>query len=139
MDTAFFSEINWLAVLVAAVAYFMLGALWYSVLFGKKWIAYQNIDMSHPDARKGTGVIMTGSFVLMLLATFALAVLVIRLDLTVALSGIKLGLFTGFFFSMTAISITYLYIKKPSGLHFIDGLYHVTGQALAAMILCLWR
>ena len=30
MDTSFFSDMNWLAVLVAAVANFMLGALWYS-------------------------------------------------------------------------------------------------------------
>jgi hypothetical protein len=31
-------EINWLAVVVAAIACFLLGGLWYSpVLFGKAW------------------------------------------------------------------------------------------------------
>jgi hypothetical protein len=55
------------------------------------------------------------------------------------MSGLKLGLMTGLLFSATAISITYLYIKKPIGLHFIDGLYHVVGQIVAAIILCIWK
>jgi hypothetical protein len=140
MDTTFFSNINWLAVLVAAIAYFALGALWYSPLFGKQWVQYQKIDMNHPDAKKGVGGIMFGSFILMLVATIGLAILVARIPLSGGvMSGLKLGLLTGLFFSATAISITYLYIKKPIGLHFIDGLYHVAGQIVAAIILCIWR
>ena len=108
-------------------------------MFGKKWIAYQGIDVNNPDAKSGMGAIMGGSFILMAVATIALAVLVERLQLTQAISGVKLGLFTGLFFSATAISITYLYIKKPLGLHFIDGGYHIVGQIVAAIILCVWR
>ena len=33
-----FAKINWLAVLVVAVANFFVGAIWYTVLFGKLWI-----------------------------------------------------------------------------------------------------
>ncbi len=140
MNTTIFSNINWLAVLVAAIAYFALGALWYSPLFGKKWIAYQKIDVNDPDIKKGVGGIMLGSFILMLLATTGLAILVERIPLTGGVtSGLKLGLVTGLLFSATAISITYLYIKKPIGLHFIDGLYHVVGQIIATIILCIWR
>lgn len=140
MDTTIFSNINWLAVLVAAIAYFVLGALWYSPLFGKKWIQYQKIDMNDPDSKKGAGGIMFGSFILMLVATIGLAILVERIPLNGGvMSGVKLGLVTGLLFSATAISITYLYIKKPIGLHFIDGLYHVVGQIAAAIILCVWR
>ncbi len=140
MDTTFLSNINWLAVIVAAIAYFALGALWYSPLFGKKWVQYQNIDLNHPDAKKGVGGIMFGSFILMLIATIGLAILVARIPLIGGvMSGLKLGLFTGLLFSATAISITYLYIKKPIGLHFIDGLYHVAGQIIAAIILCIWK
>ena len=139
MDTSFISHINWLAVVVAAIAYFALGALWYSVLFGKKWIAFQKVDMNDPEAKKGTGAIMFGSFILMFIATTGLAILIDRLQLNQVLSGIKIGLLTGLFFSLTAISISYLYVKKPTGLHFIDGLYHVVGQMIAAIILCLWK
>ena len=47
-------HIQWLAVLAAAVAYFALGAIWYSkVLFAKKWLALTKIDASDPNASKG--------------------------------------------------------------------------------------
>jgi hypothetical protein len=82
---------------------------------------------------------MFGSFLLMLLATIGLAILVTRFHFYEAISGIKLGLFTGICFASTAISVTYLYIKKPLASHFIDSLYHVVGQVIAAIILCVWK
>lgn len=139
MISSFFSGINWLAVLVAAIAYFGLGAIWYSFLFQKQWIRFQNINVNDPEMKKGMATTMFTSFLLMLLTTVGLAILVERLDLYFAISGIKLGLLTGVFFSLTAISISYLYTKKPAGLHLIDGFYHVVGQVIASIILCIWR
>lgn len=140
MDTTYFSQINWLAVLVAAIAYFALGAIWFSKpVFGGRWVALHKINMDDPEVKKGVGAIMFGSFLLMLLATIGLAILVARFHFYEALSGIKLGLFTGICFASTAISVTYLYIKKPLASHFIDNLYHVVGQVIAAIILCVWR
>jgi hypothetical protein len=89
--------------------------------------------------KKGVAATMFTSFLLMVVATIGLAILVERLDLSLAISGIKLGLLTGLFFSLTSISISYLYTKKPAGLHLIDGMYHVVGQILASIILCIWR
>lgn len=139
MDTSIFSNLDWLHILVAALAYFALGALWYSPLFGKQWIAYQNINMNDPEAKKGAATIMLFSFVWMIVSTIGLAVLIYKLQLSGVMSGIKLGLLTGVCFSFAAISVTYLYIKKPLGLHLIDGLYHVLGQVIAAVILCVWQ
>ena len=120
MDTSYFSSINWLAVLVAAIAYFSLGAIWFSKpVFGARWIALHKINMDDPEVKKGVGAIMFGSFLLMLLATIGLAILVARFHFYEAISGIKLGLFTGICFASTAISVTYLYIKKPLASHFI--------------------
>ena len=47
-------HIHWLAVLAAAVAYFALGAIWYSkILFAKKWLTLTKINASYPNATKG--------------------------------------------------------------------------------------
>src|SRR5437667_9237110 len=61
-----FDYINWISVIIAAVAYFALGALWYSkILFASKWIAYNKIDVNDPNAKKGMGMMFGGSLVLM--------------------------------------------------------------------------
>src|SRR5690349_12678384 len=99
MDTNILSQLNWRHILVAGIAYFALGALWYGPLFSKKWIAYQNINMNDPNARKGVAGIMITSLVWMLVATVGLAILAQRLGLQEAISGVKLGLLTGICFS----------------------------------------
>jgi hypothetical protein len=140
MDTSFLSNLNWLAVLCAALAYFALGALWYSkVLFADRWLALTGIDPKNPDATKGMAVVMTTSFLLMFIAALGIAILQSKLQLTGGwVSGLKLGLVTGLFFGATAISISYLYEKRPAGLHLINGGYTVVGNILAAIIICSW-
>lgn len=139
MNTDLFSLYNWPAVLVAAVAYFALGALWYSGLFGKQWVAYHKINVEDPEMKKGVAGIMISSFFLMLIAVICLAMIVVRLHLSGAVTGFRWGLLTGGGFAATAISIGYLYTKKPFGLHLIDGLYHIFGHIIAGVILCVWQ
>ena len=141
MNTAFLDGINWLAVLVAGLAYFALGALWYSkILFAPKWIAYTKIDPNNPDAKKGMGIMFGGSIVLQILTALGLAILVNRMGITACwMSGLKLGAITGLMFGATAISVSYLYEKRPLGLHLINGGYTIAGNIIAAIIICCWR
>ncbi|MEP6712227.1 MAG: DUF1761 domain-containing protein [Ferruginibacter sp.] len=139
MSTAFLNDINWIAVLCGALGYFALGAIWYSkVLFANKWLELTGIDPKNPGATKGMATVMIGSFVLMFLTAFGIAVLRSRLEITGWMSGVKLGLVTGLCFGAAAISISYLYEKRPTGLHLINGAYTVVGNIIAALIICLW-
>ena len=140
MDTSFLTGINWLAVLCAGLAYFAVGALWYSkILFAEKWIALTKVDTSNPDATKGMASLMGLSALLMVATAFGLALLQHKLHLEGGwLSGLKLGLVTGLFFGVTAISVSYLYEKRPPGLHFINGGYTIIGNIIAAIIICSW-
>jgi len=137
-----FSHIgNWWAILVAAVAYFILGAIWYSkALFGSKWAKLVNLDVTNPDLKKGMGGMMFSTFVLILIVCFGLSLLVnmIKFDDNY-LYGIKLGLLTGFAFATTAVSISYVYERKPTDLYLINNGYHIIGHVIAATIIVLWR
>ena len=141
MNTDFLSHVNWLAVLVAAVAYFMLGALWYSkALFGTKWAQLLKLDMSNPDLKKGMGGMMISTFVLILVTCFGLATLIVKVGFAQEVGyGIKLGLLTGLAFAATAVSINYVYERKPTNLYLISNGYHVVGHVIAATILVVWR
>ena len=140
MNNDLLSHINWLAVLVAAVAYFMLGAIWYSkALFAPKWAAAVGIDMSKPDKSKSLGMMMLASFLLIAVSCIAIALLVVRMDLTILSSGLKLGAITGLCFATTAVSISFIYESRPTVLYFIDCGYHVVGHLAAAVIIVLWR
>ena len=141
MNTDFLSHFNWLAVLVATVAYFMLGALWYSKpLFGTKWAQLVRLDMNNPDLKKGMGGMMISTFVLILVACFGLETLIVKVNFAQEFTyGIKLGLLTGLAFATTAVSINYVYERKPSNLYLISNGYHVLGHVIAATILVMWR
>ena len=140
MNNELLSYINWLAVLVAAVAYFMLGAIWYSkALFAPRWAKLVGIDMNSDSNKKGLGAMMMGSFMLIIITCVALALLVVRMDLFVFTSALKLGLITGLCFATTAVSISFIYEKRPMALYFIDCGYHLVGHLAASIILVMWR
>ncbi len=137
-----FDYLNWPAIAVAALAYFALGALWYSkIFFAKRWISDLKIDVNDPNAKKGIGLMFGGSLVLMFVQCVAIAVLAGRLDIYEGgwLSGLKLGGFTGVSFCAMAVGVNYLYEKKPLSLFLINGGYAIAGNIIAAIIICCWK
>jgi hypothetical protein len=135
----FLGNINWLAVLVGTIGYFMLGALWYSFLFQKKWIEYSRVDVSDPNMKKGVGAIMFGSFVMMFITSAAIAILAELMGLHHWQEGFHLGLLTGLGFAFTSMAINMLYEKKPTGLYYINGGYQLLGNIIAAVIITAWK
>lgn len=137
-----FDYLNWLAILVAAVAYFALGALWYSkILFAKRWIADLKIDVNNPDAKKGMGAMFGGSFVLMFIQSMAIAMLAERIGIRGDgwMSGLKLGAVTGCCLCAATVGVNYLYEKKPISLFLINGGYAIAGNIIAAIVICSWK
>jgi hypothetical protein len=86
------------------------------------------------------GAMMFSTFVLILIVCFGLAVIIHMIKFgDNFVYGIKLGLLTGFAFATTAVSITYVYERKPTNLYLINNGYHIVGHVIAATILVLWR
>jgi len=141
MNTEFLNELNWIAILCGALGYFALGALWYSkLLFANKWIELTKVDVSDPNAKKGMGLLMFMSFIWMFITSFGIAVLRERVgDISGWMGGVKLGAVTGLCFGISAISISYLYEKRPAGLYWINGGYTLLGNIIAAVIVCSWH
>ena len=129
-------SINYLAVLVAALSAFIIGGLWYSVLFAKPWMVENGFD--DEQLKKGNmGMIFGGSFILSFVISFVL-VLFLGPERD-ALFGAMAGLLAGLFWVATAMGITYLFERKSLKLYLINAGYHVITFTVMGFILVVWK
>ena len=135
------SNINFLALVIAAMASFALGAIWYSpLLFSKAWQSAVGLTTESLE-KANMALIFGSSFVLILLMNFGLAVIVqghAGKDVT-ALSGALYGFLIGLFFVATSIGINILYQRKTFTLWLIDAGYQVIYLTISGAILGGWR
>jgi len=139
MNSNLFSHINWLAAIAGGVGYFLLGAVWYSFIFKNAWIKASGINPNDPNMKSGVVGVMFTSLILMIIASIGIAIIIARIGESGGwMTGVKVGLVAGICFSATAISISYLYEKKPAALHIINGLYNILGCVIAGIIYTVW-
>lgn len=128
-------DINWLAVLAAAVSAFVLGGLWYGPLFKSAWCREAGIDLHAKPGHPGR--VFGSAFVLALVAAIAFAVL-LGPDPSLPL-GVHHGVLVGFAFVATSFGINYGFAQRSLKLWLIDGGYHVLQFVLYGVILALWH
>lgn len=124
-------ELNWIAVIVAAVSAFVLGGLWYGPLFQRKWMAY--VGMTAEDAQKShPAKVFGGALVLSFLAA---AVFGMFLGPEPGLQfAVGAGFAAGLFWVATSFGINYLFSQRPFGLWLIDGGYHTLQFTLYGLV-----
>ena len=125
-------DINWVAVIAAAVSSFVLGGIWYSALFANAW---QNAaGLSDAQVKSGNpALIFGGSFVLALIASASFAVFLGN-DLDAA-TGALYGFTAGLCWVTASFGINYLFERKSLQLFLINGGYHTLQFTLIGAIL----
>ncbi len=90
-------QISWLPVLVSTVAVFVLGALWYTTLFSKPWVAARGYTTEQMAEMKKQGMAkaLVWNFLANLVTCAAFSILVSYLNLHAAMQGAKLGVLVG--------------------------------------------
>lgn len=137
-----FGDINWPAVLVAALVYFLLGALWYSPAFlGKPWM--RSTGMETEDTEGGPGpAIYVAPLLGYLISSIATALLAEATATDSLEEGLILGLIVGVGFSAVLAGITAVFSPKmpePLTWFWITASYNVVGLLLVGAILGLWE
>jgi len=142
MLNQFLSTANWLAILVAAVAYFALGSVWFSVLFGKQWMALNGIPEPTPEKKeemkKMMMPLMLKTFVMGFVMAFVIGLLAMSIGVYRCIPGIKLGLGLSVV-GVIPLIMADMYFMKPLKLWFIDAGYHVIGIILMSIIIAVWH
>jgi hypothetical protein len=126
-----FSDISWLGVVLAAVAFFAVGALWYGVLFSRQWMRLTGVTES--QARQSNLPLIYGvSAVLGLVAAIGLAAII---GAASAGSGLAIGLGVGALVVAPVLAVQVLYDRRPLTLWALNAGYYVLGFAAMGLIL----
>ena len=128
---------NYPAVVVAAIAYFVLGGLWYGVLFNKAWMELEHatVEQAH-GASPAVAYIV--AFVLELLIAYSLAQLCIWRNANTPGRGASVGVLVWIGFVGPIACMTYVFERRPATLFAINEFYPLAGLVLMGLILGGW-
>ncbi len=121
-------DINYLAVLLGAAAFFLVGAVWYTVLFGKAW--QRELGLSDAQLKEGAnmGLIFGLCFLAELAIAWMLGHMIARINPAPhVVMMFALGLAVGVM--IPAMAINYLFQRKTLKLFLIDAGHFIVGMA----------
>ena len=139
--------INYWAVVVAALAAMVLGALWYSpLLFGTQWMRLMKIDAkkmaqmkSDPVMKKKVNQSYALMFLGVLVTSFVLAHFVNYVQAITIVDGLLLGFWVWLGFMAPLLLGGVLWEEKPWALYFLNVSYQLVMLLIVAVILTVWR
>ncbi|MEN1726843.1 MAG: DUF1761 domain-containing protein [Pseudomonadota bacterium] len=131
-----FEHINWLAVIVATLASFMIGALWYSeALFAKPWRRALGLTMD--DLRSGhVGRTFLTAFVAMFIAAIGFSL--VLGDASGWKVGLHWGLIVGLLIASPALALHNAFERKPFSFWAINAGYSSITFAVYGLIIGAW-
>ena len=134
-------HLNYVAVLVSALATFFIGGLWYSVLFKNAWVAAHGFTPERLAEMKKRGVAtpFIGNILANIVIAAALGVLISYLHLHTAMQGAKLGFLVWIGFAAMISLISNLYSDTKISGFVIDATYQLIYLVMMGAILTAWK
>jgi len=130
------ARVNHAAVIVAAIAYYLFGWLWYTI-FAKTWVALSGLTPAQQSP--GPTPFIVSAIVSILVAYVVAIALSDSTNPNPARHGVEFGIFFGVGLIMLTALTTYMYEARPLGLWAIDTGYHALGLAIMGGIIGAWR
>lgn len=125
---------NYGAVLICAVVYWLLGAIWYAVLFSKPWMALEG-----PQPNNVSPVLpYIVTFFLNLLIAFVLAQICAWRNANTAARGAAIGILLWIGIVGPITFTTKMYEMRPMALFAINNFYPLVGLCVMGAILGGW-
>jgi hypothetical protein len=135
-------DLNWLAVLVAAIAYFAIGAAWYAPpVFGRMWADAGGLSLPEPGTRPSPTIYVT-PLIGSVLSAIALGMLASVTGTDSFIEGIALGLVVAIGFAVPISLVTAQFeTNKPRPMTWgaVNAGYHVVGNLVASIIIASWK
>lgn len=131
-----FSDVNWVAILVAALAFFAVGAVWYQPkVMGARWMKAAEVD---PSKASPNPWIFLGTLVAYFLMAMVLAMIAQGIGASSFGDGLALGLSTGVVFVGAQAWVNTSYEGRSFSLVVVNGGVGVIGHVIMAVIVTVW-
>jgi hypothetical protein len=130
-------DIQYLAVLAAAIANMAIGAVWYSPLvFGRTWMAHSGL---RPEDMKGKGRAMLIAAAVAMATAFMLAYFIVLLDVQTLHAGLSLALRVWIGFVAAVMALDLGFGGKHFRVYLIDAGNQLASFLAMGAILSIWR
>jgi hypothetical protein len=131
------STINWWAVIVSALVFYGIGAIWYSLLFQKAWM--KEVNVTRDDAQKvNMAKIMSLTLLITLVMVVTLAFFLNDPQVDAG-SGALYGFLTGFGWVSMGMTLNALFEMRSWRYVLINAGYMIVGFTISGLILGAWK
>lgn len=132
-----FGDLNWLAIVVATIAWFAFSAIWYSVPpLSKAWASAARVDTS------GDGPPLALLFIPTLIGYFVTTVVIGLIASGIGADsltdGLVLGVVLGIGFGMVGALVNQVYEGKGNSYFLINGINAIIAYAIVGAIVTVW-
>ena len=128
---------NYVAVVVCAVVYWLIGGLWYGLLFGPRWMALENMTAEQGRSMSAALPYMI-TFLLNLLIAYVLSQLCSWRNANTVGRGAAIGVLLWVGIVAPITYTTYMYEMRPKELFAINEFFPLVGLCLMGAILGAW-
>jgi hypothetical protein len=130
-------DVNYVAVLVAALIFMAVGFVWYAIpVFGKSWMKEVGLKPKDIKAGPGTGYLIAA--LAGLVQSYVLAHFVVYAGAISWVDGLVTGAWVGVGFTAMAIGANYIFARRTAQLWLIDSGYFILSLALSGALLTVW-
>jgi hypothetical protein len=131
--------VNYLAVLIAGVAYFIMGAIWYQHwLFGNLWLKGVGKTKEQADADfKASKLVWV--LIVSLITAYGIARIISYTGATTLYDAIMLSALAAICLVITNVSLNNTMEARPCKLTLVNGLFNLVGFVIMGAIIGYWR
>ena len=132
----YLGDLNWLAVIVAAVAWFAFSAIWYSVPpLSNAWMRAAKVT---PGDGPPLVTLLVPTFIGYLVTTIVIALLAKAIGASELMDGLTLGIVLGVGFGLIGALVVQIYEQKGGSYWLINGINAIIAYSIVAIIVTVW-
>ena len=132
-----FGDLNWLAILVATIAWFVFSAVWYSLPpLSSAWQRAAKVDANEGPP---LAALLVPTFIGYLVTTIVIALIAKAIGATELAHGMALGIVLGVGFGVVGGLISQIYERKGSTYWLINGVNAIIAYAIVGIIVTVWN